>query len=491
MSDKGLISEPLIANYSFINDDIVLSAIVTDNGKQYLGMFHLNNEEIDDESYINCIHTAVITMPIDKIDEFNKKNNKEVSKLLIKSSEKLTEINLEVAEKFKAFKSWVEGITEFGIESFRIQNEIEGLVRLQYPIAKPLMSFAVKHDKRLLGEFINYTQRECVNEGVNHIPSLIANLELIKTIEDSLTYVLSAGINWKAIINVYDKRSIASNKNSTEYEEYAQLFTDPDWRVREAVAGNPEAVRFKEYAQLFTDPNWYVRMAVAGNPKAIKLEEYAQLFTDFDWDVRRAVARNINATIFEEYARLFTDSNWAVRRAVAGNPEAVKFKEYVQLFTDLSLVVRMAVAGNPEAVRFKEYVQFFTYFDWGVRRAVAGNPEAVRFKEYAQLFTDPDWGVRRAVAGNLSAKKFKEYNNLFPEELTENKFLEEIITNPESMNYEEYKLLFTDPDWRVREAVAGNPEAVRFKEYVQLFTDDNWKVRLAVAGNSNARLLIN
>ncbi len=294
MNDKILSDKPLIANYSFINNNIILSAIVTESGKQYLGMFHLNNEEIDDKSYINCIHTAVTNIPVNEFEEFNKNDNKSIGRLLVKSSENLKEINLEVTEKFKALKSWVAGIAEFGIESFRIQNDIEGLAKLQYPIARPLMNFAAKHDKKILGEFINYIQKECVHEGINHIPSLIANLELIKDVENSLTYVLSAGIPWEAIIEVYDKKSIASNEYATEFEEYKELFND-GWIIKKSIARNPKAVRLEEYKKLFTDPYWIVRQAVAENPEAVNLEEYEELFKDKNIHVRWGAAGNPNA----------------------------------------------------------------------------------------------------------------------------------------------------------------------------------------------------
>ena len=63
------------------------------------------------------------------------------------SHENRHEIHLIPEEKFKAFKSWVAGISEAGIDTFKIQAEIEKMSKFVSPISLRLLKFVNKHSR--------------------------------------------------------------------------------------------------------------------------------------------------------------------------------------------------------------------------------------------------------------------------------------------------------------------------------------------------------
>lgn len=172
----------LTEKFRFITDNVFLCPwIDTDTGKQKLILQKINSVsgKVEFEDGIDCIHTAITD--ISTTDLKNYQNDVNVQEhiltktLEIRSSERLTEINLTPEEKFNALKSWTAGIAEAGMNAFLIQGEIDKNLDLLYPITHFLMRFMVKVERDFLPEFIAKIERECMFEGIRHESSFIAN----------------------------------------------------------------------------------------------------------------------------------------------------------------------------------------------------------------------------------------------------------------------------------------------------------------------------
>jgi hypothetical protein len=181
--------------FEFLDDFYLTAEVNTRTGKQNLIITYELDGKINDSSKIECIHTAICEIPA---SDYEIINNNPADFLRIKSSENRKEINLEISEKFKAFKSWVAGISEAKHNAFEMQAEIEEMGNITaVPLAKPLIQFVCKHDNNYLPKFIEKIEKECQHEGTYHFASLTANLKLITQIENSLDYVLSADLPWE------------------------------------------------------------------------------------------------------------------------------------------------------------------------------------------------------------------------------------------------------------------------------------------------------
>ncbi|MHA1819883.1 MAG: tetratricopeptide repeat protein [Promethearchaeota archaeon] len=181
---------PLRQCYRFIRDDVKLCAEINKLGNQKLLMVHFDpkTKKILLVDSISCIHTAVTTISggefldyIEDQDEYNNLENKIINAM---SSETLEEIHLEIPERFKAFKSWVQGIAEAGVNAFQIQTEIEQLARFAYPISNKLLNFMCKVDPEFLDYLLDRLEIECKYEGVYHKNSLTTNIiQILNIIE--------------------------------------------------------------------------------------------------------------------------------------------------------------------------------------------------------------------------------------------------------------------------------------------------------------------
>ncbi|MCP4763844.1 MAG: hypothetical protein GY870_18880, partial [archaeon] len=173
--------------FRFIRDDVFLIARVNaETGRQQLVMRKVRidpdtkEERIEFEDAIDCIHTAVMDIPMQKFTDL--KNDVDAQEdfykktLNIRSSIALQVINLEPEEKFKAFKSWVAGIAEAGSEAFHIQANIEKEGNLLAPISGRLLGFMAKVDSDLIPQLLLKIEKNCIFEGEMHEASLIANL---------------------------------------------------------------------------------------------------------------------------------------------------------------------------------------------------------------------------------------------------------------------------------------------------------------------------
>ena len=200
----------LSEKFRFIRDDVFLCPWVdTDTGKQQLILqkINLKTNEVEFEDEIECIHTAITQISTEEFEDYQndadtqKHMNKKI--LEIRSSEGLTEINLTPEEKFKAFKSWTAGITEAGLNAFRIQDEIDKSLDLLYPISQFLMKFMIKADSDFIQQYLAKIERDCMFEGFRHESSFIANSIPI------LEIILKNFLKYKEI-KLEDRRTIKS-----------------------------------------------------------------------------------------------------------------------------------------------------------------------------------------------------------------------------------------------------------------------------------------
>ncbi len=172
-------SQLLEAKFPFLRDDIFLIAQVeVDTGKQTLRMqkVDLKTGKILLEDALDCIHAAICDIPASQFAEITNGSDFEERILHIRSSEKLQEINLAPEEKFLAFKSWVAGIAEAGINAFEIQGEIDSAAHLQYPVTNRLLRFLARVDSAFISTYLDYVDRTASHEGVRHRPYLVASL---------------------------------------------------------------------------------------------------------------------------------------------------------------------------------------------------------------------------------------------------------------------------------------------------------------------------
>ncbi len=172
----------LTEKFRFIRDDVFLCPwIDTETGKQKLTLqkINLKTREIESEDRIDCIHTAITEISTEEFENYQ--NDADVQERLdkntlnIRSSERLTEINLTPEEKFASFKSWTAGIAEAGMNAFHIQDEIDKNLNLMYPISSFIFRFMAKVDSDFIPEYLMKIERDCMFEGTRHESSFIAN----------------------------------------------------------------------------------------------------------------------------------------------------------------------------------------------------------------------------------------------------------------------------------------------------------------------------
>jgi len=181
--NRNILEETILkAEFPFIREDCFLIAQVNQKtGQQQLIIQKRNpiTNEIEIEDKIICIHTVICDITPEYIEEGLRNGGFQKEILRIRTKEQLKEINLDPVEKFKAFKSWVAGISDAGLDAFKIQAELDKLSNIIYPITYPLLKFMIKVDPEFIFEYLDKIEKECVFEGVLHEVSLIANLEPI------------------------------------------------------------------------------------------------------------------------------------------------------------------------------------------------------------------------------------------------------------------------------------------------------------------------
>lgn len=129
--------------------------------KQTLIMKYKNPETKEEKiQNINCIHTALANI---STEDFNAiKEEKGQEKLFIMSSEKKTVENLDVLDKYYAFKMWVKSIHDFQDDAFGVQGEVERFGGLtSYSLSQQLFNFVVKNDPTYLEKYLANMKNYC------------------------------------------------------------------------------------------------------------------------------------------------------------------------------------------------------------------------------------------------------------------------------------------------------------------------------------------
>lgn len=180
-----MVPNPYHAKYSFIYEDVFLIAEINPlSGRQFLIMQKVNPKDgrILLEDRIQCIHTAIIDLSPEDLEQQVDADEFEENLLQIRSSENNREVDLEIDEKFFAFKSWVQGIAEAGIAAITIQTDIEQYAHLMTPIANRIFNFLLHAKLDFIEEFVAQMENDCVFEGEFHKPSINVNVMKILNI---------------------------------------------------------------------------------------------------------------------------------------------------------------------------------------------------------------------------------------------------------------------------------------------------------------------
>ncbi len=223
----------LTEKFRFIMDDVFLCPQVdTETGHQRLKLEKINPEsgEIEHEDWIGCIHAGITQIGYDEYVEYQKdmefKNDLIKKTLNIRTSENLKEINLSPDEKFFAFKSWAQGIAEAGLNTFKIQGDIDSELDFLYPISLFLMHFLVKIDSDFIHRFLFLIEKDCRFEGKAHDASIISNLiplvemithewknpwEINVNINEETTKMIDAILDFNPPIDLFNHKPYYSN----------------------------------------------------------------------------------------------------------------------------------------------------------------------------------------------------------------------------------------------------------------------------------------
>ncbi|MHA1727382.1 MAG: hypothetical protein ACTSWY_01460 [Promethearchaeota archaeon] len=437
--------------YRFIGDELQLCAVVYFSGKQRLFMRKLysQSDKVEFEEYIDCIHTAVTDIPIKKFESYNGtgEGQKEIQKkaLKIRSSEKLKEIKLSLREKFKAFKSWVAGIAEAGIDAFKIQFDIEENGDLAFPISNRLMRFVTLTDTDIMLEYLAKIERECMFEGERHESSLIANLNFI-------------------LSNLFFESKELSERDRIilryiiDIDPPLKLFTGDEHNM--LALKYPVTVNLSEFKKVFNSENTKILLNVAQNDRAAEFEKFNRFLsfkTEPKSEIRRFAASNPSAVQFNNFSNFLsetTEPNEEIRMEAAKNINSVKFPEYINFLsykTEPSIKTRALAAANKQALNLSYYANFLSYKNEPsefVRSLAAENPNSVIFPKYANFLsyrTEPSIKVREKAAENLNAPQFREFTNF--------------------LNFK------SEPSEKVRLKAAANPKSVNFSEFSNLIDE--------------------
>ncbi|MBD3351874.1 MAG: hypothetical protein GF364_10345, partial [Candidatus Lokiarchaeota archaeon] len=172
--------------YPFLRDDIFLIAQVNEETKrQHLVMRKINAEtkEIEVESKIECIHTAITTISGEEYEKIQRdpleRKKLEDKAIHIRSTENLSEIDLSIEDRFFAMKSWVQGISEAGFNALIVQSDIELYGKLAYPIVNFILKFLSKTDEEFLMQYLDWIEKNCIIDNSIHQASFTANIQNI------------------------------------------------------------------------------------------------------------------------------------------------------------------------------------------------------------------------------------------------------------------------------------------------------------------------
>lgn len=356
--------------------------------------------ELRDE--IECIHTAVMEIPVAEFEETVNNPHFEEEVMRIRSTENLKEIHLETGEKFKAFKSWIAGIAEAGLDAFKIQAMIEDNGGFMYAVSWRLMRFLAKVDSEIMLEYLYKIERECIHEGERHESCLMANLIPILDM-----IMMDAGR--------FMTESFTDNLlqlETQEMDKYTEIITaifemQPPLKLfmhdlkYSIFLRYPQAADIPDFETLFRHDNPHIKKVLILNPRVTEFDEFRDFFYathEPDAKVRAMAAKHPESTEYDEFRNFLsirTENSTAVRCIAADHPGATNFSEYKNLLsvtTEPRSKVRKVAAKNEEAADLVEYANFLSYI------------------------TEPDPKVRAIAATNQNAQKLPQFRNLLSDE---------------------------------------------------------------------------
>lgn len=316
-----------IAEFPFLDKFRLRAKVHKKTGRQYLIIQYVGSEDRKSKSAsLKCIHTAIARTTLEAIESSIESGEYPRPFLNVHSMSEKNEVDLTPEERFIAFKSWVQGISEAGMDGFFLQQQIEDLAMFKAPISLFLFRYIAKHNFNLILDYIYYIERKCQMDGKYHIPSLLANFLWIKEFLDPKhnfdNYDENGDIREECIMEDEHIEKIIELLYSIQFpmEIYLEIFEDHiDW---ERLIDHPD------FPKLFSCKYMFVRLDLASNRNVTQFNDYRLLFNDECPLVIRQVAMNPEAIKFEEYKTLFNSTNIEVLKAIKRNPNAVKFEQY-------------------------------------------------------------------------------------------------------------------------------------------------------------------
>jgi hypothetical protein len=253
--------------YPFIYDDVFLIAEVDkSSGNQWLVMQKVEPRTLRVllEDRIQCIHTAITTIDPEEYEAKVNTENFEESMLKIRSSEGLREIQLDPEEKFFAFRSWVAGIAEAGVNAITIQSNIEQFGQLFYPIANRIFNFLLKAKAAFIQDFLVRMEKDFFYEGEYYQPSINANL--IKLLDIIVLEENVAWNRWRDVVEINyewdEEHEVYLVKNFNDIMEViielkpsAKIFLEED--RYNFILTKPEAQKLPDWQQVTNDSVYY------------------------------------------------------------------------------------------------------------------------------------------------------------------------------------------------------------------------------------------
>jgi hypothetical protein len=314
-------NEKYTQKFQFIRDDVFLIASIDpETRKQHLIFQKINiaTKAVEFSDEMQCIQTAIAKICPEKYEQLmedsdvmqnfinealKKKTTDSVqfSKQLPKQlfdEDPIPNIDLNVDEKWFAFKSWVQGIAEAGMDALYLQHELDGLAKGGLPIVEFLYQNLMLTDASFIPQYLEKIEKECRFEGIYHKSSLHANLEIILSAIAGMD-ILDERKNFRdpsercwAPLDESGRESIKNDLLFIAYIDPDYLFTTLQWRIRIFLAQCKEFIQFPQYKKLFTDENFAVRFAVAHNPDTFKLPDYLLLLNDESTRIKVVASKN-------------------------------------------------------------------------------------------------------------------------------------------------------------------------------------------------------
>lgn len=210
---KNIIKKVYEERYHFIDNFYLKAYLEVYKLGNYKQKLFLEIEEKPNQfkvlNSLFCIHSAVTTITPEEFNEmvkdipimFDQKSKFEEliqnQKQMLSTERKMFKLNPE--ESFTAFKSWVQGISEFGLGSIEIQTTIDQIGKFDERIRNFLVKGLMKISDEILNDQIEYVKGICRNFKVWDKKTTISNFIPIL---DIIYQKFFNGLNW---VNLFAK----------------------------------------------------------------------------------------------------------------------------------------------------------------------------------------------------------------------------------------------------------------------------------------------